>query len=68
MTDPLITKDDLRAKFDELAGTVERPIEDARDTMKKAAVGGLVLVVIVAFVLGRRRGRKRRTIIEIKRI
>lgn len=68
MTEAKITKDDIRAKIDQLTTTVEAPIVDAKETAKKAAVGGVIVLVLLAFLFGRRRGRKRRTIVEIKRV
>ncbi|MBI2705383.1 MAG: hypothetical protein HYX32_08865 [Actinobacteria bacterium] len=63
-----ITRDDLESKFRELQGEVEVVSEEA---MNKVLVVGAVVVaavVIVAFALGRRRGNKRRTVVEIRRI
>jgi hypothetical protein len=63
-----ITPDDLRAKFRELEGVAENPRQAAGASMRVAAVVVVVGVVVVAFALGRRRGRKSRTVLEIRRI
>jgi hypothetical protein len=63
-----ISRDDLESKFRELQAEVDVVEDDARNYALVAAVAGVVLVVAVAFVLGRRRGRKRGTIVEIRRI
>lgn len=59
---------DLEAKFRELQGGVV----DARESVLATAitVGSLVGVgvVAVAFLLGRRRGRRRTTVVEVRRI
>ena len=63
-----ITRDDIEAKFRELQGEVEVVGEEA---MNKALVAGAVViavVVVIAFALGRRRGTKKRTVVEIRRI
>jgi hypothetical protein len=63
-----ITRDDLEAKF----RSIERDVETTTSTIKSyaVAIGAVVAVsvVAVAFALGRRRGRAKTTVIEIKRI
>lgn len=63
-----ITPDDIRAKFDEIQGGVETRAEAARSTA--ATVGAVVAVaaVVVVFYLGVRRGKKRTTVVEIRRV
>jgi len=63
-----IDRDDIEAKFRELQGEVEIIGEEARSYGITAAVAAVVVVVAVAFVLGRRRGRRNRTIVEVRRI
>jgi hypothetical protein len=63
-----IGRGDLEAKLRELQGGVN----DTRDSMLATAitVGAVVAVgvVAVAFLFGRRRGRKRTTVVEVRRI
>ena len=59
---------DLRAKLGEIQGEVDDTTETARPYFAMAAVGGVVLVIIVAFLLGRRRGRHKATWVEIRRL
>jgi hypothetical protein len=63
-----ITRADLEAKFDELRGAAEPGAEKARGIGIAAVIAGGVLLVAVAYLLGRRRGRKRRTIVEVRRV
>lgn len=63
-----ITRDDLQAKFDELRGATEPGTQRARGVGLAAIVVGGVLLVVAAYVLGRRKGRKRRTIVEVRRV
>lgn len=63
-----ISRDDIEAKFRELQAEVDVVEDEARNYALVAAVVGVALVVTVAFVLGRRRGRKRGTIVEIRRV
>jgi len=63
-----ITRDDLEAKFREVQGTGRAGADAARGAGKAfgvlAAVGGMG----IAYLLGRRRGRKRRTVVEVRRV
>lgn len=63
-----ITPADLEAKFRELRTEVEVVEDDARNYVAVAAIAAVVVVVAVAFLFGRRKGRKRGTIVEIRRI
>jgi hypothetical protein len=63
-----IERGDLERKLRELQGGVS----DTRDSVLATAitVGAVVAVgvVAVAFLLGRRRGKKRSTVVEVRRI
>lgn len=63
-----VTRDDIEAKLRELRGEVDDRVEEAKTPALVVAVGVAVVVVVAAYWLGRRRGRKRQTYIEIKRI
>ena len=63
-----ITRADIEAKFRQIQGDVETGVESGREIGKIAAIGGAVLGVLVIYILGRRHGRKKRTIVEIKRV
>ena len=63
-----ITRDDLEAKLREMSGSVDDTVEAAKPKIIAAAVGGVVLAVLVAYLLGRRRGRKRSAVVEIRRV
>ena len=63
-----ITRADIEAKFRELQGDVNDVVEERKGTALKVAVGVGVAVVVVAFLLGVRRGRRRTTVVEIRRV
>jgi len=63
-----ITRTDIEAKLRRIEGDVETGVESGRDIGRIAAIGGAVLGVFVIYFLGRRHGRKKRTIVEIKRV
>ena len=67
-TDRVITPDDIRAKFDELQGDVDAGTESVRDLATTVGVAVAVAVVVVIFFVGIRRGRKRTTVVEIRRV
>jgi hypothetical protein len=63
-----ITKADLEAKFAELQVGASHTVADAKQKIMAAVAVGGIVVVVVAFLLGRRKGRKKNTIIEIRRV
>lgn len=67
MSNGPITRDHIEAKFRDIQREVEGVETEARSTAALAVAVVAVGVVVVAFALGRRRGRKRRTIVEIRR-
>ena len=63
-----ITRDDLERGFRQLQGDVLEKVEEQRSTwMSGIAVAG-VLIIVFVFLLGRRSGRKKNTIVEIRRV
>lgn len=65
---PRVSRADLEAKFRQLQGDVTDGIDSTRDVGRLAVTAGTVLVVGVVYLLGRRHGRKKRTIVEITRV
>ena len=65
---PKITRADIEAKFRQIQGDVETGVESGRDIGKIGLIVGAVVAVGVIYILGRRHGRKKRTIVEIKRV
>ena len=66
MTD--ITRDDLEAKFGQLKTELENAAGAARTTATKIGVVAAVVLLILAFVLGSRRGKQGKTIVEVRRL
>jgi hypothetical protein len=67
-TERPITRDDIKAKFSELEGRAQDTAETARNTLIAIGVGTVVVLGAVAFALGRRKGKKDKTIVEIRRV
>ena len=63
-----ITRDDLEDKFRELEGDAREQVESARSTLVTAGVVAALLLLLLAFLLGTRKGRKRSTVVEIRRV
>ena len=66
-TEP-ITREDLRAGFAGLQGDVTEKAQSARDIVIVIGAGAVVVITVVAFVLGRRKGKQDKTYIEIRRV
>jgi hypothetical protein len=62
-----ITPEDIRRKVEEVAGGVESAAQAKVPMLRYAAIGGGVVVLLLAFWVGRRSGRRRSTIVEIRR-
>jgi len=62
-----ITRADLEAKFSQLRGSTTAT-ETQRNIGLTAVIVAGVVFVIGAYLFGRFRGRKRRTIVEVRRV
>jgi hypothetical protein len=63
-----VTRGDIEAKLQQIKGVTEQSAETAVDASRSALIGGVILVILLAYLFGRRRGRKRSTVVEIRRI
>ena len=63
-----VTRDDIEAKLRQLRGEVDNARTSARNTALIAGAAAAVVVVGVVFLLGKRRGRKKSTVVEIRRV
>jgi len=63
-----ITRDDLEAGFRELSNEVQGQVAEAKPTLLPAAVGAGLLLLAVAYLIGKRVGGTKSTIVEIRRI
>jgi hypothetical protein len=62
-----ITRQDIEAKANEIVSAVTQTKESARDTAVAAGVV-VALLVLAAFIFGRRRGSRNRTLVEVYRV
>jgi 1-aminocyclopropane-1-carboxylate deaminase/D-cysteine desulfhydrase-like pyridoxal-dependent ACC family enzyme len=63
-----IQRQDLEAKIRELHGEVEETRQSATTTLVTVGAVIAVGVVAVAYLIGRRKGRKRTTVVEVHRL
>jgi hypothetical protein len=67
-SDRPITREDLESKMRELVEDARSEVASTKNTVLSAGVVVGLLLLLVAFFLGRRAGRKRSTIVEIRRV
>lgn len=62
-----MTRDEIEAKAMEIVGAVDETVDSAKDT---AIIAGVVIAILigVAFVVGRRRGARNKTMVEVYRV
>jgi hypothetical protein len=63
-----ITRDQIEAKFRELTGGAVEEVEEVRSQAIAAALAVGVALVAVVFLIGRRSGRRRSAVVEVRRI
>jgi hypothetical protein len=66
--DGRITRDQIEAQFREMTGGVTDEVEGAKSQALAVGLAVVVVSVAVVYLIGRRRGRRRSTIVEVRRI
>ena len=67
-TDEKITRDQIEAKFRDMTGGVSDEVEGAKSQALAIGLAVVVVSVAVVYLFGRRRGRRRSTVVEVRRI
>lgn len=67
-TDQPVTRQTIEAKLREIRGEVGTTARSARPYAVVAGVVAAVAVVGAAYLLGRRKGKKRTTLVEVRRV
>ena len=62
-----ITKQDLESKFQSLQDDLQGRASDKKQSLVAVASIASAVIVLIADLLGRRGGRKRRSVVEIRR-
>jgi predicted xylose isomerase-like sugar epimerase len=68
VTDRKITREDIEAKLRDLQGDISERTEAAKVPAIAIAVGVAVVTIAAAYFFGRRKGKRRQTVLEIRRI
>jgi len=66
--DQKITRDQIEAKIRDMTGGVTDEVEGAKSQALAIGLAVVVVSVAVVYLIGRRRGRRRSTIVEVRRI
>ncbi len=66
--DTKITPQDIENKLKALQGDVQSKVEDKKSTIASVAAGGGIVLLLIFFLLGKRSGKKRSAIVEIRRV
>lgn len=63
-----ISIDDIQSKLTELKDDLESAAGAARGTINKVGVIAGIVFLVLAFVLGSRRGKAGKTVVEVRRL
>jgi hypothetical protein len=63
-----IDRDDIEAKLREIRGEVDAVGESSRTVALAAGAAVAVTVIALAYVLGKRKGKKKTTVVEVRRV
>lgn len=63
-----ITPQDLENKFSALQSEIQGKVDDKKTSIATVAAGGGLALLIIFFLLGRRSGKRRSAIVEIRRV
>ena len=63
-----VTRDDLERRLRALQDSVQGKVEDRKQSLVTTGAGVGVVLLLLFFLLGRRSGRKKTTLVEIRRL
>ena len=63
-----ISEDDLRRKFSALQDEVQGKVDEQKPSIAAAGAAIGVVLLLVMFMLGKRSGKKKSAIVEIRRV
>ena len=63
-----ISRDDLEHKLRAFQGEIKGRVDDQKTNVIAVGAGLAFILLVIFFVLGRRSGKKKSTIVEIRRI
>lgn len=65
---PAITPADIEAKFGQLKDEIDGATGSAQQSILRTGIVVALVILILAFLIGRRQGRASRTVVEIRRV
>ncbi len=68
VADERITADEMREKLQSFQTGLQGRVDDSKNTLIAVGGGVLLVVLILFFLLGKRSGKKRTTLVEIRRV
>ena len=63
-----VSRDDLEAKFRDLQDDVKGKVDDKKRPLLIGVVLGGVVLLLLVFLIGKRSGKKKTTLVEIRRV
>lgn len=63
-----VNREDIEAKLREIRGEVDETTDTAKPYAVAAGVAVAVAVVALVYTMGRRKGKKRTTVVEVRRV
>ena len=63
-----ITPDDLKTKLQSFQGDVQGKVDDKKMSIAAIAGGGATFLMLIMFLLGKRSGKKKSAVVEIRRV
>lgn len=67
MAQPRITRADLEARFSDVQSDLQGRLDDRRQSIVAVVSVVGIVVLVVAYLFGRRSGRRKTTFVEIRR-
>jgi hypothetical protein len=68
MTQQRISRDDLESRFRQIQDNIQGRVEDKKRSLIAIGTAGGVVLLLIVFLLGSRRGKKKTTLVEIRRV
>ena len=63
-----VSADDLQRKLQSFQDGIQGKVDDQRNTLVTVGGAALVVLLMLMFLLGKRSGRKKSTLVEIRRL
>ena len=63
-----ISPDDLKNKLQSFQDGVQGKVDDQKSTLAAAGGAAALVLMLIVFMIGKRSGRKKTTLVEIKRL